>query len=208
MPQQHKKTITIAVPKGRLSKRVFEYFAAHGIRCAVSERSLIVHNKAHGLKILLVKNMDLPEYVHSGTADIGIAGSDVLYESPHAFFSLGVFPFGSTKICLIAAPGTPPIDTPTRTKVATKYVRYTRAFLSARGIQASVIPLHGSVELAPMLGLSPYIVDLVETGRTIQENNLTVAEEIGKTSVVCFANKALYKLNHKAIDDFIRQLKL
>ncbi len=200
--------ITIAIPKGRLSQRVFSYFAAQGIPFNYNKRALIVENKEHNIKVLLVKNMDLAEYVHGGIAHIGIVGSDVLYESAHSFFSLGTFPFGSTKICLITTEQATPIDAHTKTTVASKYVKYTHSFLLARGIHASIIPLHGSVELAPMLGLAPYIVDLVETGQTVKENGLVIAEEIGRTSVQCIANKALYKLNYQVIDSLIRILKL
>lgn len=200
--------ITIAIPKGRLQQQVFDYFGNCGIEVSNPDRNLIVEDSSGMLKILLVKNSDLPEYVHGGIASIGIVGTDILGESPHSFFSLGYFPFGRTRICLISKKNTPSIDVPNQTTVASKYVAFTCSFLKTRDITANVIKLNGAVEIAPLLGLAPYIVDLVETGRTLQENGLMVQEEIGSTQVVLIANKSLYKHNYKDIDKILRTLKM
>ncbi len=200
--------ITIAIPKGRLTRHILKHFKNANINLKYNERTLITQNETHGIKILFVKNDDLLEYVYGGIADIGIAGSDILYESSYSFFSLGTLPFGQTRICLISTKNQPPINTLTYTKVASKYIKFTKHFLLSRGIHAKLIPLHGSVELAPLLKLAPYIIDLVETGSTIKENNLVISEEIGRTEVKYITNKALYKLNYKAIDNLVRKLKL
>ena len=200
--------ITIAVPTGRLQKQVFQYFISCGIQIDAPNRHLIIQDKSNSIRFLLVKNSDLPEYVNGGISSIGIVGTDVINESPHSFFTLGKFPFGSTRICLIAKPQTPPINSVTQTTVGTKYTQFTKHFLSKRNINANIITLKGSVEIAPLLGLSTYIIDLVETGKTIEDNKLTILEEIDTTKVVLIANKALYKLNYKAIDKVVRNLKL
>lgn len=208
MSEINKNIITVAVPTGRLQKQVFEYFATCGIELSEPNRNLIVEDKHRSLRFLLVKNSDLPEYVNGGIASVGIVGTDIVHESPHNFFRLGNFPFGSTRICLIGKPNTPSINTVTRTTIATKYTQFTKDFLKERNIHANIIKLNGSVELAPLLGLAPYIVDLVETGGTIKENGLIIMEEIGSTEVTFIANQALYKLNYKAIDKVVRNLKL
>lgn len=200
--------ITIAVPTGRLQTQVFQYFISCGIHIDAPNRNLIVQDKSNSIRFLLVKNSDLPEYVNSGISSIGIVGTDVINESPHSFFTLGKFPFGSTRICLIAKPDISPINSVAQTTVATKYTHFTKKFLRERNINATIITLNGSVEIAPLLGLSTYIIDLVETGKTIEENKLSILEEIGTTKVVLIANKALYKLNYKAIDKVVRNLRL
>lgn len=200
--------ITIAIPTGRLQKQVFEYFISCGIQLANPQRNLIVEDTSKSIRFLLVKNSDLPEYVNGGIASIGIVGTDIVGESPHAFFTLGYFPFGSTRICLIGKPDAPAIDTVTRTTIATKYTQFTKNFLKERDIHANIIKLNGSVEIAPLLGLAPYIVDLVETGNTIRENGLSIMEEMGTTKIALIANRALYKLSYKAIDEVVRTLKL
>lgn len=200
--------ITIAVPTGRLRKQVFQHFISCGIQIDEPNRNLIIQDKSNSIRFLLVKNSDLPEYVNGGISSIGIVGTDVINESPHSFFTLGQFPFGSTRICLIAKPQTPPINSVAQTTVASKYTQFTKHFLDTRNINANIITLNGSVEIAPLLGLSSYIIDLVETGKTIEDNNLTILEEIDTTKVVLIANKALYKLNYKAIDKVVRNLKL
>ena len=200
--------ITIAIPKGRLQQQVFEYLALCNMPLPDPKRNLIIEDATSCTRILLVKNSDLPQYVHGGIAAIGIVGTDILNESPHSFFTLGYFPFGKTKICLIGKSDTPSIDRVTHTTVATKYTKFTHKFLQDRNVQAKLIKLNGSIEIAPLLGLAPYIVDLVETGRTLKENGLSILEQVGTTRVALIANKSLYKLNYKDINKVVRNLKL
>ena len=200
--------LNIAIPKGRLTKNIFSHFKKCGIDIPEHNRELIISVPNAHINILLVKNTDLSAYVANGIACMGIIGSDVLSESKNFFYSLGTFDFGKTSMCLISKKNTPHIEESTQATIATKYIHFTENFLLKRSIQARIIPLHGSVELAPLLGLSPYIVDLVETGQTIQENGLIIQEELGKTSVQLIANPAQYKYFYKDIDVFIRTLNL
>jgi ATP phosphoribosyltransferase len=159
------------------------------------------------LKIFLVKNSDLPTYVGHGIAGLGISGEDVLYESDFPFFRLHHFDFGSTTMCLAGMKGYAPDNVERSLKIATKFPRFARDFFHARGVPVELIKLNGSVELAPLLGLSPYIVDLVETGSTLRANNLEVYEELKTIGVYLIANPAYYKLHFRGIDRLLAFLK-
>ncbi len=200
--------LTIALPKGRLLDRFNEHLASRGITISFEDRKLIVEDDAHQLRGFLVKNTDLPVYVHHGIAGLGVCGEDVLYESGYDFFRLLRFSFGSTRMCLAAragAGGRKKSDT-SRLSVATKFTRFTRDYFQARGIPVEIIKLNGSVELAPLLGLAPYIVDLVETGSTLQANNLTIVEELEKIGVYLIANPAYYKFHFRRVDELVSLL--
>ncbi len=203
-----KHALNIAIPKGRLTEKIFSLFEQHGMNVPDVNRSLVIALPSFHLNILLVKNTDLTTYVSNGIASLGIVGSDLLFESNESFYSLATFPFGKTRICLIAKKETVPIDEVTRSTIATKYQNFAHRFVLERNLKVKVIPLHGSLELAPLLGLAPYIIDLVETGQTIQENGLVVQEVLGSTDVKLIANPALYKYYHKEIAVFMRRLKL
>lgn len=203
-----KQALNIAIPKGRLLNNVFLRFKKSGIHVPEHRRRLIIPLPAHQINILLVKNTDLTAYVANGIASLGIVGSDVLNESSSFFYSHGKFDFGETRICLIASKDTAKIEDRMHTTIATKYIRFTHDFVSRRGLNATIIPLRGSVELAPLLGLAPYIVDLVDTGQTIKENGLVIQEELGKTTVQLISNPSQYKYYHKAIEKFLRILEL
>jgi ATP phosphoribosyltransferase len=199
--------LSLALPKGRLFERTLEYFAARGLCIAPPERELVVTDTKGMLKVFIVKNSDLPVYVTHGIAGLGICGSDVLYEAGGVFFDLFEFPFGATRMCL-AARGDHEHDTAIkRLKVATKFPVFTRNFFNSRGIPVEIIKLNGSVELAPVLGLAPYIVDLVETGSTLKANGLKVVEELENTKVKLIANPAYYKVHYKKVNDFVNFLK-
>lgn len=199
--------ITIALPKGRLFDRVSDALESCGYHLTLGERSLVAEDAASGLRAILVKNADLPTYVHHGIAGLGVCGSDVIHESGHEFFELLTLPFGETRICLAgrrddgddhrAAPSL---------RVATKFPRFTRDFFHARGVPVSIIHLNGSVELAPVLELAPYIVDLVETGSTLRAHDLEVKEELGRTEVKLIANEAFYKYHFALIDRFVSRI--
>lgn len=200
--------LTIALPKGRLLDRFNEHLASRGISISFEDRKLIAEDSRHRLRGFLVKNTDLPVYVHHGIAGLGVCGEDVLYESGYDFFRLVRFSFGGTRMCLAARRGMEPLSEagPSRLAVATKFTRFTRDYFQARGIPVEIIKLNGSVELAPLLGLAPYIVDLVETGSTIQANNLTIVEELEKIGVYLIANPAYYKFHYKRVDKLVSLL--
>jgi ATP phosphoribosyltransferase len=204
--------ITIALPKGRLQDQVSKYFSSFGINIKEESRKLDCYDEKNKLRFLFVKNSDVPVYVNYGVADLGISGSDVVYESGFEFMKLATLPFGVTKICLAGYEKDKDLYLKSgfsgsfvkEIRIATKFLRFTRNFFSEKEIPVQIIKLTGSIELAPILGLSDFIVDLVETGTTLKENNLTVIEELGKTEVQIIANSSLYKLNYKKIDEIIK----
>ncbi len=204
--------MTIALPKGRLFDKCNELFTAAGHRFSVGERRLVAKDQTGELEAILVKNSDLPTYVHHGIAGLGICGSDVIYESGYEFFELLPMPFGTTRICLAGKADTPEADRSYRAgngrlRVATKFTRFTRDFFHNQGIPVDIVQLNGSVELAPVLGLTPYIVDLVETGSTLKAHNLEVKEVLGSTRVSLFANPAFYKYHYDVIDELVKRLR-
>ncbi len=195
--------LTLALPKGRLFDEVGEYFAARGIEFRFEKRKLVAHDTQGFLKIFLVKNSDLPTYVGHGIAGLGISGEDVLYESDFPFFRLHYFDFGATTMCLAGRKDYTPEEIERGLKIATKFPRFARDFFHSRGIPVELVKLNGSVELAPLLGLCPYIVDLVETGNTLRANNLEVFEELKRIGVYLIANPSYYKLHYRGINRFL-----
>ena len=199
--------LTLALPKGRLFDQVLEHLAARGLTVKVEDRKLVATDDRGMLRIFLVKNSDLPVYVTHGIAGLGICGSDVIYESGYTFFRLTEFPFGGTKMCLASRTNQSSEEDFKRLKVATKFPRFTRDYFHGKGIPVEIIKLNGSVELAPVLGLAPFIVDLVETGSTLTANNLKVVEELETIRVHLIANPAYYKVHYSQIDRFVTFLK-
>ncbi len=198
--------LSIALPKGRLLDSISEHFGRASVDVAFADRKLVAGDRKHNLRFLLVKNSDLPVYVNYGIAGLGICGEDVLYESSHQLVRLATFPFGSTRMCLAhRADHNPANDVGTLT-VATKFIRFARDYFHDLGIPVEVIRLNGSVELAPVLGLAPYIVDLVETGSTLKANNLVVAKELARMNVHLVANPAYYKFHYQRVDSFVGTL--
>lgn len=200
--------ITLALPKGRLFEKTSELLASCGYNLTLGERELVAQEPQGELRAILVKNADLPTYVHHGIAGLGICGSDVMYESGYDFFRLMKFPFGKTRICLAGRSDdtTDHRDAASLT-VASKFTRFSHDFFHRRGIPVNVIKLDGSVELAPVLGLAPYIVDLVETGSTLKAHNLEVKEVLGETAVHLVANPAFYKYHYETVDKLVRRLR-
>lgn len=199
-------TLTLALPKGRLQERSEELLVSRGYELTFRNRELVAHDPSGRLRVMLVKNSDLPTYVHHGIAGLGICGTDVIYESGFRFFTLMEMPFGHTKMCLAARNDHDPSLDSGRLRVASKFTRFARDYFQGKGIPCEIIKLDGSVELAPVLGLAPYIVDLVETGKTLTANNLAVVEELTAISAVLIANPAYYKFHHKAIDALVDTL--
>lgn len=199
--------ITMALPKGRLFDKVNALLEACGYSLELGERRLVAEDHSGGVRAILVKNADLPTYVHHGIAGLGVCGSDVIHESGHEFFELLTMPFGETRICLAGRRDDEDDHRAAASlTVATKFPRYTRDIFHQRGVPVSIIHLNGSVELAPVLGLAPYIVDLVETGSTLRAHDLEVKEELGRTQVKLIANPAFYKYHFDVIDRFVSQI--
>lgn len=196
-----KKTpLTIALPKGRLYENVKEYFSKTGLFFEFEKRKLVAEDETGSYRFYLVKNHDLPTYVNHGITGLGICGEDVIYESGLTFNKLYAFPFGGTRLSLAGKEGDTLAMDSGKLTVATSYTRMTRDYFHKQGIPVKIIKLNGSVELAPVLGLAPYIVDLVETGNTLKANKLEVLEEMINIKVHLIANPSYYKVYYKEIN--------
>lgn len=192
--------LTIAIPKGRLLDSVIDHLAARGMDISFGSRQLSAVDTSGRLEVYKVKNHDLPTYVHHGIAGLGIVGDDTVAESGLSFTKVMNLPFGGTRLCVAAPVGSaPPESIGGLVTVATSYGRMTREWFHSRGIPVKVIKLGGSVELAPALGLAPYIVDLVETGGTLKANGLEVVTEMEIIKVRMIANPAYFKLHYREI---------
>lgn len=193
--------INIALPKGRLGEKVYDIFEAAGFACpSIKEpnRRLTFENEQAGVRYFWVKPSDVPIYVERGAADIGVAGRDILLEySPdvYEFLDLGL---GKCRMC-VAGPQSFRDDPAQTLRVATKFPNIAKNHYSAMSREIDIIKLNGSIELAPILGLSDVIVDIVETGSTLKENGLAPLETIVDISARLIANKAIFKFKGDAI---------
>ncbi len=199
--------LTLALPKGRLFKDVQKHFATKGISFSFEDRKLTAYDSEGLLKIFLVKNSDLPTYVNYGIAGLGICGEDVVYETGLKFNNLLHFEFGGTRICLCGKKGEGEKAGINGLTVATKFTEFTKDFFHNEGTPIKIIKLNGSVELAPILGLAPYIVDLVETGNTLKANNLEEIRTLNNIGVNLIANPAYYKTNYEKINQLLEILR-
>ena len=195
--------LTLALPKGRLTDQVQELFEAKGMGFSFENRKLVAQDKEGLLKIFLVKNSDLPTYVNHGIAGLGVCGDDVLYEAGYPFCRLKTFDFGGTSMCIAGKKEDSFVIGDRSLTVATKFTEFTRDYFHKRGIPVEIIKLNGSVELAPVLGLSRYIVDLVETGNTLKANNLDVFDKLADIKVHLIANPAYYKIHYQRINKLV-----
>ncbi len=193
--------INIALPKGRLGKKVYALFEQAGYPCpAIKEesRKLIFENEAAGVRYFWAKPTDVPVYVERGAADIGIAGKDILLEYAPDVYELGDLGMGKCRMC-VAGPATFRDSRDATLRVATKFPNIAKQYYASVSRQIDIIKLNGSIELAPIVGLSDVIVDIVETGSTLRENDLAVLETIVPISARLIANKAGYKFKYEAI---------
>jgi ATP phosphoribosyltransferase len=199
--------LTMALPKGRILDSIQSFFGTRGIGFSVEERKLVSRDDSNLLSFYFVKNSDLPTYVNHGIAGLGICGDDVLEESECQFFRLLTYSFGSTSMCLAGKEESRPASFESKLTVATKFPQFTRRYFNKRGIPVEIVKLNGSVELAPVLGLAPYIVDLVETGGTLKANGLVVFEKLQDIKVRLIANKAYYKLRYREINALVDRVR-
>lgn len=198
---------SIAIPKGRLFEPLAAYLSERGIDVTFPERELVATSADGRLRFFLVKNEDVTTYVGHGIAGLGICGADKRRESAHRFSTLGELPFGQGRMCLIKRKSDSlDLATLPGARVATRYPVAARAFFHARGIPVEIIKLNGSVELAPLLGLAPLIVDLVETGGTIAAHGLEVVEQIATTRVELIANPAFSKIHFRQVGELAAAL--
>lgn len=197
--------LTIAIPKGRLGTQTIEIFKAAGIGSTIDEKSrkLVFNNENKDIDFILLKNSDVITYVENGIADIGISGKDMIMESSGDFYELYKMNIGKCKIAVAGIKGRKIFRDDTILKVATKFPETAKRFFSSRGQKIKIIKLNGSIELAPILGLSDVIVDIVETGHTLKANGLEVIEDMYDISAMVIANKISYKFKRKEIKEII-----
>ncbi len=201
--------INIALPKGRLGEKVYAMFEAAGYDCPSireNNRKLIFENTEKQIRYFWVKPSDVSIYVERGAADIGVAGKDILLEYEPEIYELLDLKVGKCRMAVAAECGF--YDDGERTlKVATKFVNITRGFYAGRGRDIDIIKLNGSIELAPILGLSDVIVDIVETGTTLRENNLEVVDEVVPISARLIVNRASFKFKTAEIERITEKLR-
>ncbi len=200
--------LNVALPKGRLGEKVYAMFEKAGFPCPSireNNRKLIFENAECGVRYFWVKPSDVAIYVERGAADIGVAGKDILLEyAPDVYELLDL----KTGVCrmAVAAPEGFRDDTSRALKVATKFANIAGTHYAARGRDIDIIHLNGSIEIAPILGLSDVIVDIVETGTTLKENHLAVIETVVPISARLIANKASFKFKNKPIETIVQNL--
>ena len=195
------KLLNIALPKGRLGEKVYDIFEKAGYGCPSiheNNRKLIFENEENGVRYFWVKPSDVAIYVERGAADIGVAGKDILLEYNPDVYELCDLQMGKCRMAVAAKNDF--FDNPERTlRVATKFPNITKKYYSALSREIDIIKLNGSIEIAPILGLSDVIVDIVETGTTLKENNLRPYETIVPISARLVSNKVSYKFKNDVI---------
>lgn len=201
--------INIALPKGRLGEKVYDMFERAGYECpSIREpgRKLIFENEEKGVRYFWVKPSDVSIYVERGVADLGVAGKDILLEYKPAIYELLDLNLGKCRMAVAAKKDFH--DDGTRTlRVATKFVDVAQTYYSSLCRDIDIIKLNGSIELAPILGLSDVIVDIVETGTTLKENDLEVKETIFPISARLIANRASYRFKAEEINKIAEAIK-
>ncbi|AUG58945.1 MAG TPA: ATP phosphoribosyltransferase [Ruminiclostridium sp.] len=204
--------LTIALSKGRLAKLSIELFEAIGLDCSElkeSSRKLIFEDEKNKIKFFLAKPSDVPTYVEYGAADLGIVGKDTLLEEGRHLYEVLNLGFAACRM-VVAGPKEycGKLDQLTNKRVATKYPKIAREYFEhKRGESIEVIKLNGSVELAPLVGLSEVIVDLVESGRTLKENGLVILDEIADISARLVVNRVSMKMESERINKIIDGLR-
>ena len=199
--------INVALPKGRLGEKVYKMFEEAGYGCEgiFEGRKLVFENKEAGVRYFWVKPSDVPIYVERGAADVGACGRDILLEYEPDVYELKDLGTGFCRM-VVAAPKGFRDESEYPLRVATKFVNIAQDYYSSKGRDIDIIKLNGSIEIAPILGLSDVIVDLVETGKTLKENNLEVYEEIMDISTRLITNKSGYNFKSEAINRLIGRL--
>ena len=204
-----KVMLNVALPKGRLGDKVYNLLARIGYGCPEdynATRKLVVENPEAGIRYFLVKPSDVAIYVEHGAADVGIVGKDILTEAEADVYELLDTGLGKCRMC-VAAPADYQDDPGRPVRVATKFVNIAKAYYASQGRDIDIIKLNGSIELAPILGLSDVIVDIVETGTTLRENGLKVVTEFMPISARFIANKASYQFKHAEMDTMLEKLR-
>ena len=206
--QEKRVMLNVALPKGRLGDKVYNLLAGAGYGCSEDysdSRKLVVENAEAGIRYFLVKPSDVAIYVEHGAADIGIVGKDILEESGADVYELLDTGLGKCRMC-VAGPVDFRDDPGRSLRVATKFVHIAKEYYAAQGRSIDIIKLNGSIELAPLLGLSDVIVDIVETGTTLRENHLKVLTEFMPISARFIANRASFQFKRREIETLLDRL--
>lgn len=204
-----KKMLNVALPKGRLGEKVYKMFEQAGFPCPSileNSRKLIFENEEAGVRYFWVKPSDVAIYVERGAADIGVAGKDILLEYEPDVYELLDLDIGKCRMA-VAAKNDFRDDRRRTLRVATKFSNVARKYYASMGRDIDIIHLNGSIEIAPILELSDVIVDIVETGKTLMENNLSVYSDIVPISARLIANKANYKFKGDIIEKIIKSIE-
>ena len=208
------ESIKIALSKGRILEESLPLLARAGIEPVenpLKSRKLIIDTNIPGTQIVIIRAADVPTYVQFGAADLGIAGRDVLMESDgHDLYELLDLKIARCRLMVAEPAGLAARDDPkawTRVRVATKYVNITRRHFAAKGVQTDIIKLYGSMELAPLVGLSDRIVDLVETGNTLKANGLAEIEKLADISAWLVGNQASMKMKHTTLKPLVERFR-
>jgi ATP phosphoribosyltransferase regulatory subunit len=201
--------LNVALPKGRMGDKVYRLFDAAGLGCKGipdKSRKLVFEDDENKVRYFLVKPSDVDIYVEHGAADIGVVGRDTLLENGADVLELLDMKMGVCKLAVAAKRGY--VENPTLPlRVATKYPAIARRYYAEKSRSVEVIKLHGSIELAPLTGLSDVIVDIVESGNTLRENNLVVREDIAPSSARLIANRAAWRFKEAPIRALLKKLE-
>ena len=205
--------LTIAIPKGRILQESVALFSKIGIDCGEllsDTRKLVFENAEQRMRYMIVRATDVPTYVEYGCADLGIVGKDTLLEQEKDLYEPLDLKFGYCRLMVAEPAGLASADDPSRwsnIRIATKYPHVTEKYFAAKGVQVELIKLYGSIELAPLVGLSERIVDLVSTGETLRQNGLVEVETIAHITTRLIVNRASLKTRHKRITEIIQGLE-
>ncbi len=194
------KVINIALPKGRLGEKAYKMLEELGYGCkGVTENSRKLIFEEGNVRYFWVKPSDVAIYVERGAADVGVVGKDILLEYAPDVYEMVDLGFGKCRMCVAGIKGVVP-NADRTLRIATKFVNIAKDYYASQSREIEIIKLNGSIELAPILGLSDVIVDIVETGTTLVENNLEVKEDIVNISARFISNKAAYRFKSAEID--------
>ena len=203
-----KQMLNVALPKGRLGEKVYDMFEKAGFACpSIKEenRKLIFENEALGVRYFWAKPSDVSIYVERGAADVGVAGKDILLEYTPDVYEMLDLDIGKCRMA-VAAPRGFTDDGRGTLRVATKFRNIAKRYYRSRGRSIDVVDLNGSIEIAPILGISDVIFDIVETGTTLRENNLEVVETVLPISARLIAGRAAYKFKKERIDEIVKAI--
>ena len=197
----------IALPKGRLLPDIKKLFSKIGIDFDENSRKLIIESSEENIKIAILRTWDIPKFVNYGAADLGIVGKDILFETDleNNYYEILDLKIGICRMSLASLDSKLPKNK--KIKVATKYPSFAKDFFSKLSKDIDIVILKGAIEIAPILGLSDCIVDLVQTGKTLKENGLKELDLISNISSKLIVNKSSFKSNNKTIKNLLEKLK-